>query len=128
MDLADIRRKALAAREFVVQEAGSSYTLRLPTAHDIEVEVIRSRLHDGEVDPAQLTVIRRRLLERALVAWSGVACERLAAGAGAEPADVSTEAAAFLLDAEPDLAQRLDAEFVERLAARRQTQGTAEKN
>jgi len=128
MDLADIRRKALAAREFIVVEDASSYTLRLPTSHDIEVEAIRSRLHDGDIDPAQLTVIRRRLLERALVAWSGVPCERLATGAGSEPADVSVEAVAFLLDAEPDLAQRLDAQFVERLAARRQTQGTAAKN
>ena len=128
MDLHDIKRKAQAAREFVVPVGACSYTLRLPTQHEIEVEAMRARLYDGEADPAQLVVIRRRLLERAVVAWSGVTCEALAYGGGTEPADVSVEAASLLLDADPKLAEELDAHFVGKLAERNAKRAEAAKN
>ena len=128
MDLADIKRKAEAARRFVVELDGRSFTLQLPTRHEIEVEAVRSRLHDGDTDPAQLTVIRRRLLERGVVAWAGVTCEHLAPGAGNDAAEVSPEAVALLLDAEPELAAQLDTEFVGRLAERNAKRAEAEKN
>lgn len=128
MDLADIRRKAEAARQFVVQVDGRSYTLRLPTQHEVEVEAVRSRIHDGDTDPAQLTVIRRRLLERGVVAWAGVTCEHLAPGGGTDAADVSPEAVALLLDADPALAAHLDSEFVGRLAERNAKRAEAAKN
>ena len=128
MDLADIKRKAEAARELVVEVAGRSFTLRLPTPHEIEVEAIRSRLHEGDTDPAQLSIMRRRLLERGLVSWAGVTCEHLAPGAGAEPAEAGREAFALLLDAEPELAAELDAQFVARLAERNAKRAEARKN
>ncbi len=128
MDLADIKRKAEAARRFVVNVDGRSFTLQLPTQHEIEVEAMRSRLHDGDADPAQLTVIRRRMLERGVKAWTGVTCEHLAAGAGTDAAEVSPEAVALLLDAEPELAARLDTDFVGRLAERNAKRAEAAKN
>jgi len=128
MDLADIKRKAAAARQFVVEDDGRSFTLQLPTQYEIEVEAVRARLHDGDTDPAQLTVIRRRLLERGIVGWSGVTCEHLALGGGPDSADVSPDAAALLLDAEPKLASRLDGEFIERLSERNSKRAEAEKN
>ena len=128
MDLADIKRKAEAARQFVVQVEGRSFTLRLPTQHEIEVEAVRARLHDGGADPAQLTVMKRTLLERGVVQWSGVTCEQLAPGAGADDAELSREAVCLLLDAEPELAATLDAEFVARLAERNAKRAEAAKN
>lgn len=128
MDLADIKRKAEAARRFVVQSDGRSFTLQLPTQHEIEVEAMRCRLHDGDTDPAQLTVIRRRLLERGVVAWAGVTCEQLAPGGGTDAAEISTEAVSLLLDAEPALAAQLDAEFVGRMAERNAKRAEAAKN
>ena len=128
MDLADIKRKADAARQFVFESAGRSYTLRLPTQHEIEVEAIRARLHNGDTDPAQLTVIRRKLLERGVVAWAGVTAEDLAPGGGTDAAEVSPEAVALLLDADPVLAAALDAEFVGRLADRNAKRAEAAKN
>jgi hypothetical protein len=128
MDLADIKRRAQEAREFTVALDGIGYTLRLPTQYEVEIEAVRARLHNGEHDPAQLTVLRRRLLERAVVAWPGVTCERLAPGAGSAQADATPEAVALLLDAEPQLAQRLDAAFVDRMVARNARQDEAAKN
>lgn len=128
MDLADIKRKAEAARRFAVQVGGLSFTLQLPTMHEIEVEAVRARLHEGGADPAQLTVIRRRLLERGVVAWAGVTCEHLAPGGGADAADVGAEAVALLLDADPALASKLDAEFVGRMAERNAKRAEAAKN
>ena len=128
MDLADIKRKAEAARRFTVQAGGLSFTMQLPTQHEIEVEAVRARLHNGDADPAQLTVIRRRLLERGVVAWAGVTCEHLAPGGGTDAADVGVEAVALLLDAAPALAAQLDAEFVGRLAERNAQRAEAAKN
>lgn len=128
MDLADIKRKAAAARQFTLTVDGRSFTLQLPTQHEIEVEAVRARLHDGDTDPAQLTVIRRRLLERGVVAWAGVTCEHLAPGGGTDAADVSPDAVALLLDAEPALASQLDGDFVARLAERNAKRAEAEKN
>lgn len=128
MDLADIKRKAQAARQFVLEVDGRSYTLQLPTQHEIEVEAVRARLHDGDTDPAQLTVIRRRLLERGVVAWAGVTCEHLAPGGGTDAADASPEAVALLLDADPALAAQLDGAFVGRLADRNAQRAEAAKN
>lgn len=128
MDLADIKRRAVAAREAPFTARGFTFTLRLPTQYEIDVEAARARLHGGEIDPAHLTIIRRRLLERAVVAWSGVTWEHLAPGSGGAVADISQAAVALLLDSEPELAAELDAEFVSRLADRNTKRAEAAKN
>ena len=128
MDIADIKRKAQAAREATFADGALSFVVRLPTRHEVEVSAMRARLHDGEPDPAQLSVVRRRLLESAVVQWAGVTCEHLAPGAGDEPAELSAEAVAVLLDSNPELAEKLDAHFVGRMAARNSQQAEAEKN
>jgi len=128
MDLADIKRRAMAAREAPVTAGGFTFTLRLPTQYEIDVEAARARLHGGEIDPAHLVIIRRRLLEQAVVAWSGVTWEHLAAGSGSTAADISQDAVALLLDSQPELAAELDAEFVSRLADRNTKRAEAAKN
>lgn len=128
MDFADIKRRAIAAREFSVAAGAFAFTLRLPTQHEIDIEATRARMHDGDIDPAQMTIIRRRLLERAVVGWAGVTWGHLAEGSGADAADFSMEAVSLLLDADPTLAETLDAAFVARLAERNSKRAEAAKN
>ena len=40
-DIADLQRKAQAARELTVPVGAASYTLRLPTRHETELELDR---------------------------------------------------------------------------------------
>lgn len=128
MDLVDIKRKAEAARRFVVQSDGRSFTLQLPTPHETKVEAVRARMHEGDTDPAQLTVLTRRLLERGVVAWSGVTCEQLAPGGGTDAAEISPEAVSLLLDADQVLAEVLENAFIAQLADRNAKRAEAAKN
>lgn len=127
-DIADLQRKANAAREFVVRVGAASYTLRLPTDHEKRLVVLRARGEQAGADPASTEVIIRALLESALVRWDGVTCAMLAPGAGPEPAELLPGAAALLLDHQPETAQALALEFIERSAQRQQHAQAAEKN
>jgi hypothetical protein len=127
-DIADLQRKAQAAREFTVKVGAAAYTLRLPTEHEKRLAVLRARgALDGE-DPASTEVIIRALVEAALVRWDGVTCAMLAPGAGPEPAELLPGAAALLLDNQPETAHALALEFIERSAQRQQHAQAAEKN
>lgn len=128
MDFADIKRCAEAAREFQAEVGGLQFTLRLPTQHEVEVEASRVRLHEGDADPAMLLRLRRLLVQRAVVAWSGVTAEHLAPGCGAEAVDISPAAVGLLLDARSDVTDLLYARFVQERAARLEKQDAAEKN
>jgi hypothetical protein len=127
-DIADLQRKAQAAREHVVTVGAARYTLRLPTDHEKRVAVLRARgTHEG-ADPASTEVILRTLLEMAVVAWEGVTCSMLAPGAAAEPATLVPGAVPLLLDAQPDVAQALAQAFIEHSAARADHAQATEKN
>lgn len=128
MDFNDIKRKAEAAREFQVTAKGMGFTLRLPTQHEVQLEVARARLHEGEEDPAQLLRVRRALVQRAIVEWRGVTCEHLAPGGGTDPAELSLAAAGLLLDADDEVSETLMAAFVEQRAARTARLESAAKN
>lgn len=127
-DINDLRRKAEAAREFTVTVGAATYTLRLPTRHETEVEVLRTRSADGHADPAGNARLTRRLLERAIVAWAGVTGEQLAPGGGTDVAELVPGAAALLLDNDAQAAEQLLEAFVTRAAERNQRQEAAEKN
>ena len=128
MDLADIKRKALAGREFQAVIGALTFTLRLPTDNERDVELARVRLHEGVDDPAVMVRLMRALVERAVVAWVGVTCEHLAAGAGPEPVELSRETVGLFLDANPTEAKELRDMFVAERVARNDKQGIAAKN
>jgi hypothetical protein len=88
MDLADLKRKADAAREYQVQVGALSFTCRLPTAHEVEMETARAWSVERD-NLAVLLAVRRALVERAVVAWSGVTEAMLGPGATDMPAEVS---------------------------------------
>lgn len=127
MDLADLKRKAEAAREYTVQAAGCTFTCRLPTPSEAELELARAyRTEQAEL--AIMLRVQRALLERAVVSWSGVTQAMLAPGATDDPAEVSPDAVALLLDADPDVSEALQQAFVARSRERQQRKAAAEKN
>lgn len=132
-DIADLTRKALAAREFTVPVGAASFTLRLPTEHEKRVASLRARgvVKVGErpnEDPAFNEVVLRALLEAAVVQWSGITADMLAPGGGTEAVDVVPGAAALLLDNQPETAQALTLAFIYRMADREQHAQELEKN
>jgi hypothetical protein len=127
MDLADLKRKADAAREYQVQVGALSFTCRLPTAHEVEMETARAWSVERD-NLAVLLAVRRALVERAVVAWSGVTEAMLGPGATDMPAEVSPAAVGLLLDADAGVCDALLGQFVERSAARNQRKDTAAKN
>jgi hypothetical protein len=128
IDLADLRRKQQAAREFTVTVGSASYVLRLPTAHEKEVHALRARGTGSAADPALPALLVRQLLEAAIVGWSGVTAEKLAPGGGTEPVDLVPGAAALLLDNDPDTAVALTQALVLRENERNHRVDAAEKN
>lgn len=125
-DINDLRRKAQAAREFVLPVGVRSFTLRLPTQHELKVEALRSTA--SGIDPAQSTVLVRSLLEKAVIGWSGVTCEDLAPHGGPDLADLVPGAVALLLDSQPEIAAGLMDAFVDRMNERGTVKDEAAKN
>ena len=125
-DINDLRRKAQAAREFVVIVGALTFGLRLPTQHGLKVEALRSTA--SGMDPAQSTVLVRSLLEKAVISWSGVTCEDLAPHGGPEQAELVDGAVALLLDSQPEIAGDLMSAFVDRMNERATAKDEAAKN
>jgi hypothetical protein len=124
-DINDLRRKAQAAREFTLAIGALSFTLRLPTQHELKVEAL---LISAATAPARSTVLVRSLLEKAVVSWTGVTCEHLAPDGGPDPAELVDGAVALLLDHQPTVAAGLLDAFVDRMNDRATRKDEAAKN
>ena len=127
MELADLKRRALASRETQHSIEGRSFTLRVPTRHEMTVAVQKSRAESTD-EPALFVIVRRQLLEKAVVAWTGVTLQDFFAEEGPEPQDFDPEAVPLLLDAKPDWAAELSDKLVELIGARNKLQDSAAKN
>lgn len=131
MELDDIRRQALAAREFERAVDHATFTLRIPTRHEVTIAVRRAAAKTlaGDSDPAHLLLLERMLLEAAIVRWSGLTVrDILPAHELAEDLPHEPGAVGLLLDAQPDWARELGMALFDRMAARRDAQDTAAKN
>lgn len=127
MDLADLKRKADAAREYQVQVGALAFTCRLPTTHEVEMETARAWAVERD-NLAVLLRVRRALVERAVVSWAGVTEAMLGPGATDTPAEVSPAAVGLLMDADDAVAEALEGEFVKRSTARNEQKAAAAKN
>jgi hypothetical protein len=127
MDLADLKRKADAAREYQVQVGALAFTCRLPTTHEVEMETARAWSVERD-NLAVLLRVRRALVERCVVSWVGVTEAMLGPGATDVPAEVSPAAVGLLMDADEAVADELQAEFVKRSTARNEQKAAAAKN
>lgn len=134
MDLSDLKRHAIAAREFSVPvgapDAPRHITLRMPTQHEVVLAARRSGLHGVDEDAAAHIVLQRTLLQLAMAGWSGVVVGDVLPDhpEAAQPLEWSAGAAELLLDAQPDWGQTLGGALMERMAARKAQKDTAAKN
>lgn len=130
MELDDIRRNALAARQFTLQVGGCSFTLRLPTRHEASVAYTRVGRHDGEADSAAMVRWQRAILVPAVVGWSGVLLQHVLPDepGGTEPLPWEPAAVELVLDAQPEWDDQLTRALLDQLSKRRTVEDTAAKN
>lgn len=134
MELEDLKRHALAARQFDVtvgpEDAPRFISLRLPTQHEVVLATRRAGLHRMADDMAAHVVLQRALLVSSVIAWSRVTVGDVLPGSeqAAELLVFESGAVELLLDAKPDWEEVLGAELLNRLAQRRAVQDTAAKN
>jgi len=129
MDLADIRRKAQAARQFDHAIGVAGFTLRVPTKLESSIawsqSVAQSRQGGGEHHLRW----HRELLTLAVVGWSGVMVrDVLPTCEVAEALVLEPGAAELLFDAQPAWEEQLLTALLEHLAKRSAVEDTAEKN
>lgn len=129
MELEAIRRKAQAARQFEVPLDGDAVVIemRSPTKHESTVAYMEN---SGTAKAANQVRWQRALLEISIVGWRGVQLQHLLPDAanGTEAVPFEDGAAALLLDAQPDWADKLLADLVPRLGNRQAAEDTAAKN
>lgn len=134
MDLEEIKRLALVARQFDVtvgpEDAPRFISLRLPTQHEVVLATRRAGLHRMADDMAAHVVLQRALLVSSVIAWSRVTVGDVLpdSPAAAELLVYEPGAVELLLDAKPEWEEHLGAELLSRLAQRRAVQDTAAKN
>ncbi|MEW6169681.1 MAG: hypothetical protein AB1651_18605 [Pseudomonadota bacterium] len=142
MDLAEIARRQLAAREIRHSVDGRSFTLRLPTRHERKLVLARvcdeAQWRAGGVEgeafvlPTELSMrVTRLLLERAIVGWDvtlGDVLPEVDGEAGAEPLPWSATAVPLLLDAQPQWESELQRVFAAAENARSAAIEADEKN
>lgn len=118
--LADLKARALKAREFAHVIGDCAFTLLTPTRQEL-----RQVAHDHglrELDGAELGLLQYHLTVRHLVAWVGVRVlhimpDAVAADASA-PVPASRETVALLLDAQPEWADQLGGALLSRVKLR----------
>ena len=118
--LADIKARALKAREFVHAIGDCTFTLRTPTRQELRQVAYEHNLR--ELDGAELGLLQYHLTVRHVVGWVGVRVHHLmpdatAADAGA-PVPASPDTVALLLDAQPEWADALGGELLARVKLR----------
>lgn len=130
MDASDLRRHALAARQFGVAVGdGVSVTLTDLTRLQMQLALLEAAGVGRALDSAAKLRFRRLELLRAVSGWSGVRERHLVPGAATD-ADVpfDAELVELLLDAQPAWEDALGAALVERGEKRAAALDTAAKN
>ena len=129
MELDDIKRHALAARQFQVVHGEGTFTLTIPTKLQASIAHAASVDRYEGTPRAQPIQFRRELLVVALTTWSGVTLHDVLPDAEVdEPLEYSAGAVDLLLDANPDLSDVLLNALLLRMHQRSQALDTAAKN
>ena len=118
--LAELKARALKAREFTHTIGECEFTLRTPTRTEVR-EVTRARgLMHFDTDALALPLLRYYLLLGALVGWSGVRVLHVLREepAARDPLPWSPDAVPLLLDAQPNWADALGGVLLEQLHQR----------
>ena len=120
MDIADLKAKALAARTAPMVLGECSFTLLTPTGK--ESLAASAALGTYPQGTSMLMLLRRVLLEQALIGWQGPRVRDILPDdpEGNAPLAWSAETVPLLLEAQPEWADALGNELMDRMAARTQ--------
>lgn len=130
MDIVDLQRRAAAAREFEHAIGERRFRLRIPTSHEVQVEVLRAGGGNPAAEQVALAIMQRAIIERAIVGWSGVTTADILPeeSAAVETVEHAPVLVALLLDAQPAIAAELTDVLVKRAAERNARIEAARKN
>lgn len=126
--LADLKARALKAREWEHAEGECVFVLRTPTRLEVRETTHQRGLLQHESDAMVLPLLQQYLLHKAVVGWTGVRERNLMAGGGDAPVPHSADAVALWLDANPDTADRLGALLLAKVQARGESLDADAKN
>ena len=118
MDLAELKLKAQAAREFQVPIGECSFTLRTPTRLELRELLLQRGLDPASRSSMVVPLLQQYMLHRFLMGWTGVRCSHVHPDAGADPLPWSVEAVPLVLDAQPEWADTLGAEILQAVSER----------
>ncbi len=131
--VADIRAKALKAREFTVTRGERGVTLRTPSRNEVQQVTHELGLRDLD-NPVEVRLLEYALVQRFTVGWTGVrVCDLLPEPQDGEPADrtpvpCAPASVALYLDANPTECDALSAALLARVRTRNQALEVDEKN
>lgn len=129
MELADLKRRANAARQFDAPIEGTDVviSMRAPTTHEAMVAYMEC---GGGKKAAQQARWQRALLVLAIVGWRGVCVRHVLPGApeGGDALEFEEGAADLVLDAQAGWFEPLMAALLPRMEARDAAKDTAAKN
>ena len=126
--LGELRALALKAREWQHTEGECLFVLRTPTRLEVREMTHQRGLLQQEADAMVVPLLQQYLLQRAIVAWTGVRHRDLVADAGDAPLPWSAEAVALYLDANPELADRMGALLLGKVQQRGESLDADAKN
>ena len=129
-DLADLKARADAARDFSVPIEGRNFTLRVPTGFELVLTQRSADQMAGLGAKAASMVLERLLTHAAIVGWAGVTVEDILPGQpdGEKHVPYDVRFVDLLLDARPKWAAKLAAELLERIIARTSALAADAKN
>lgn len=128
--LADIKARAIKAREFAHVIGDCTFTLLTPTRQELRQVAYEHGLR--ALDGPELALLQYHLTVRHVVGWTGVRVRHLmpdvvAADAGS-PVPASPDTVALLLDAQPEWADQLGTELLARVRLRNEALAEDAKN
>ena len=120
MDLDTLRAQARAARQITHPLGDVTYTLLLPTRHEVLLAARRVGAAQVGGDSAALLVLQRGILEGAIIGWVGLRVGDILPGHSEAAAPLAFEPGMvpLLLDARPDDADALGQVLTDAMAAR----------
>lgn len=126
MELADIKRKALAARQFSVEVAPATFTLTIPTKLESSVAYMEAA---GTKGRSSMLRLQRALVVLAVTGWAGVQIKHVLPDYSGDDSFAFEEGATeTLLDAQPAWEEKLTTALLDKIAERKAAEDTAAKN
>jgi hypothetical protein len=126
MDARELIQRLQASRERMLEAAGATFRVALPTDHAWRTTIEAHRNAEGLLQEAKAF---RAILDAAIIGWEGVtAALLLGEEGGDEPLPFSPDARAALLDHRQDIADQIVILIADAMRTRRKQRETQAKN